>query len=539
MNTILKNTCSLLFAGWILVACKTGPDYAKPDIEVPKEWSEARNGGAVDKPVSITAWWTSLNDAPLNGLIARSVNSNFDLRIAEARVREARAARGIAASALFPTVDASGSWTRSQSADQGPLIPNKPSATFGAGVGPSGFSRSINVRNQSLSLNRSVSGGAATTSASVTPGGAGLSADRTANLFQAGFDASWELDIFGGNRRAVEAANADIEASDESRRDVLISVMSEVALNYIELRSAQNRLRITENNIKAQADTVELTQARYKAGLSSELDSIRAQALLATTRSQVPLLQTQIDTAVHRLSVLIGEEPGALKAELQIAAGLPASPAEVPVGLPSDLLRRRPDIRRSERELAASTARIGEARADLFPKFYLTGAFAGQNGTLGSVWNSPNQLWSLGPSISLPIFQGGRIRANIEVQNARQEQAAINYEKSIMTALEDVENGLVSFSKEQERSKFLAEAVRANEESVKLANERYIRGLADFLNVLDAQGALFQSEDQLVQSESSVLMNLISLYKALGGGWEIHEGEQIASTAPGLAKSSK
>ena len=516
-----KTVVSVLMVGILLAGCTTGPDYARPDLDTPTEWNAKRAGGEVDKPVDVSAWWNALGDPALDALVNRAVIENHDLKLAEARVREARAARGIAASALWPSLNASGGWTRSSGPEQD--LSSGSGVTFGANAGATGLSRSITYRNDNLTLNRSVSAAGAMNSASYTPGDTTI--DPTTNLFQAGFDASWELDIFGGNRRGVEAANADIDAAVESQRDVLVSLLSEVARNYIELRESQNRLDITNHNIKSQQDTVALTRDRFTAGLSSELDAIRAESLLATTMSQVPLLETQVDASIHRLSVLLGQEPSALFAELAASKQLPLAPDAVPVGLPSDLLRRRPDIRRSERELAASTARIGEAEADLFPKFYLTGAFAGQDASFGSIFNGPNQLWSIGPSFSWPIFQGGRIRANINVQNARQEQAAISYEQSILLALEEVENGLVSFAKEQVRRSALEDAVRANEQAVALANERYVRGLADFLNVLESQRSLFLSQDSLVQSQSTVLTNLVALYKALGGGWETFSPE--------------
>ncbi|MFA6243400.1 MAG: efflux transporter outer membrane subunit [Candidatus Hydrogenedentales bacterium] len=524
----MRTLVTAIVAVGTLAGCMTGPDYKRPDVKVPEKWTTSLQGGESGSAVSVAAWWTTLNDPVLNGLIDRSVKTNHDLRIAEARVREARAARGLTSSALWPTLDVSGSYTRSQAVKQKTQSSGFPLST-GLSLSPTGITRTTTFRGQSGSVTSSrtttQSGSQSGTNIGFTPGQKQSAPDRTADLFQTGFDASWELDLFGGNRRALEAADADIEAADEFRRDVLVSLVSEVALNYIELRNAQNRLDITNKNIEAQKGTLNLTRDRFAAGLSSQLDAVRAESLLSTTQSQLPFLETQVDTSIHRLSVLLGAEPGALMEELKPSAKIPLAPAEVPVGLPSDLLRRRPDIRKAERELAAATARIGEATADLFPKFTLTGAFGGRSDALGTVLSGANQIWSFGPSVRLPIFEGGRIRANIDVQNARQEQAAIAYERSILLALEDVENGLVSFAKEQERRKSLEQAVKANEASVALANERYVRGLEGFLNVLQAQQQLFQSEDQLVQSESFVLTDLVSLYKALGGGWEINAPE--------------
>ncbi len=521
-------------AGVMISGCMTGPDYVRPDSETPAEWSSPREGGTEDKPVTVTEWWTTLGDPVLNELVTEGVNANLDLAMAEARVREARAARGVAASALLPNIGVSSSYTRNQAVKQDTPQTGSP-VSIGINNGPQGVTRSVTVRGQNGSLTRSStndgSGNQPTrsTSGSLTPGKPQGLPDRQTDLFQTGFDARWELDVFGGNRRAVEAADATLEATDDSRRDVLVSVVSEVARNYIELRAAQRRLEITQNNIDAQSGTVDITTARFDAGLTSELDVVRAQAQLASTQSQVPLLETQIAASMHRLAVLLGKAPGALKDQLEKTEPMPTAPDHVPVGLPSDLLRRRPDIRQAEREVAAATARIGVAVSDLYPKFYLTGAFGGRSDTLEDLLNGANQIWSFGPSVNWPIFEGGRIRANIDVETARQEQAATNYEQSILLALEEVENGLVSFAQEQVRRESLEKSVKANQDAVRLANERYVRGLEGFLNVLQAQQQLFLSQDELVRSEGFVLTDLIALYKALGGGWENEETEPPAT----------
>lgn len=508
---------SALATGFALLAsgCMTGPDYARPEIATPADWTSDKAPGVTADPAALADWWTQFNDPILTDLVARAARDNFDVQVAASRVREARAARGIVAASLLPSVGGSASATRSQgpevSVDSGPPV------SGGIGFGPGGLTRTINVRGRNVSVSHTASAAGGTTGLTISPTGG--APDRTSDLFTLGFDASWEIDVFGGNRRAVEAADADLEAVIEAERQVLVTLAAEVALNYIDLRAAQNRLLITQRNIAAQEETVKLTAARYEAGLSSELDAVRARALLASFQGQVPLLEQQVASAIYRLSLILGGEPGLLVAELQSPAPLPAVPGAVPVGLPSELLRRRPDIRTAERQLAAENARIGVAMAELYPKFFLTGGVSGQSNVLGSALNNANQLWSFGPSVSWPIFQGGRIRANIEVQNERQEQALIRYEQSIMIALSEVENSLVGFDKEQVYRKALQEAVAANQRAVSLANERYTRGLEGFLNPLQAQRDLFDTEDRLVQSESIVLANLVSLYKALGGGW--------------------
>jgi len=302
-----------------------------------------------------------------------------------------------------------------------------------------------------------------------------------------------------------------------------VTLLAEVARNYVDVRSFQRRLEIAYSNIESQRQTVELSDARFKAGVVSELDVAQARAQLATTQSQVPVLETSLKQAIHALSLLLAREPNALLEELSSTAPIPAAPPEVPVGLPSDLLRRRPDIRSAERTLAAATARIGVATADLFPRFSLTGNFGFSAQDAADLFTAGSRTYGFGPSVSWPIFDAGRIRSNIEVQNARQEQALIQYEASVQSSLTDVENALVAFWKGQARRLALSEAVQANQRAVELSNELYSRGIGDFLSVLVSQRSLYLSEDDLAQSESDLTENYIALYKALGGGWEAFE----------------
>ncbi|NUM54617.1 MAG: efflux transporter outer membrane subunit [Candidatus Hydrogenedentes bacterium] len=539
-----------------VAGCAVGPDYTPPEVSVASAWHAPSEGGETNAAADVTNWWKVFGDEALNALIAEASVSNFDVRIAEARVREARAARGIVRADLYPRLDVSGSYRRQQLTKPDAA---EPSVSFGGGANDFSLSRSTTLRTGDFTFNSSSSatrlsallfGGGG--SQQVDQGGQGgvqggggflkpfqnrnisfspdsqPSFDRTQDLYQAGFDATWELDIFGGNRRAVEAANADIEASEEGRRDVLVSLLAEVARNYLTLREAQSRLGIAQENIAAQQGSVDLTQSRFDAGLTSELDVSRARAQLATTQSHVPALENIIASTLYRLGVLLGKDPAALYDELSVESPLPPTPPEVPVGVPSDLLRRRADIRRAERELAAATARIGEATADLFPKFSLTGNFGFQSDNANDFTIGANQVWGFGPSVRWPIFDAGRIRANIEVQNARQEQALIGYEQAVIGSLGDVETSLVAYAKEQQRYASLDTAVTSEKRAVELANERYTRGLSDFINVLDTQRALYLAQDQLVQSQTTVLLNLVTLYKALGGGWESFE----TATAP-------
>lgn len=469
----------------LLAGCTVGPDYRAPKTQMPESYGQYKNAPAT-RPVSLSQWWKTFDDPTLDSLIVKALESNQDLRIAEARVREARALRNIAGAAQWPNVDVSASYNRTRRSEN-------ISGFNGAGGAPS-------------------SGGAG--------GGAFNFGPRDDDFYQAGFDATWELDIFGGVRRSLEAASADLAAVEENRRDVLVSLLAEVARNYLELRGLQRQRAVALANVESQRQTLELSTSRFKAGVANELDVKRSEALVATTESAIPALEASIQRAIHRLNVLEGRQPESTLIDLTNDAKLPSAAGQVPIGLPSDLLRRRADIRRAERELAAATARIGVATADLFPKFSLTGSIGQQSSDLSDLAKSSSTFWSLGPTFRWPIFTAGRIRQNIKMQNARQEQAAARYEQTVLLALEDVENALVNYGKEQDRFRFLDAAVKANRRSVEMASELYNRGLIDFLSVLEAQRALFASEDQLITSEKSLSSYLVALYKSLGGGWE-------------------
>jgi NodT family efflux transporter outer membrane factor (OMF) lipoprotein len=411
----------------------------------------------------------------LDALIARALESNLDLRQAEARLRQARAQRGLVAAGLWPQANVSGSYSR-QGSDS-----SKIQTTTG------GFVRS--------------SGG-------------------SSDQFQGGFDASWELDVFGGTRRGVEAAEADIAAAVEDRRDVLVTLTSEVALNYVDLRGFQRQIFIAQENLKSQQYSADLTHRRQRGGFVSGLDAANADAQVATTRSQIPILQQLARQTIYNIATLLGREPAALVAELDASAPIPVTPAAVPIGLPSDLLRRRPDIRRAEQRIHAATARVGVATADLFPRFSLTGSLSSSGDQARDVPNWNNAFWSIGPSVSWPIISAGSIRSNIAVTNAIEEQAALTYELAVLTALRDVESALVAYAQEQQHHAALQEAEAANSKALNLAQTLYNQGQTGFLDVLTAERSLYSSQDALAQSERTMATNLIALYKALGGGWE-------------------
>jgi len=435
----------------------------------------------VDQSAGTTAgalsaqWWKSFNDDEFNRLIERAISANLDIKIAAARVAEARGLAGIAKSGLLPSVSASASANRNRQ----PVIAVSPGSPASAKLVPIEF-----------------------------------------NNYQGGFDASWELDVFGSVRRGVQAANADAGAATEARRDVLVTLLGEVGRSYIELRGYQLRRDIAEKNISIQQDTLHLTEARAKAGLATEFDVSRARAQLETTESIIPTLQSGIENSIHHLSVLLGEEPEGLRGELLPVAPVPVLPPEVPTGMPSDLLERRPDIRETEAEVMAATARVGQAKADFFPRFLLLGTAGRQASQLHDITLGMSNVFGAGPAISLPIFTGGRLRAQLHVQDSRQQQAVIGYRKVILTALEETEDALVNYSQEQRRREHLEDAVKSSEEAVQLSSETYRAGLADFLSVLDAERELYDNEDLLAESRTTQAVNLVALYKALGGGWQ-------------------
>jgi outer membrane protein, multidrug efflux system len=468
-----------LLVPWV-GACAVGPRYQPPAIQVPGAWVEARAGeGASD--AALAAWWKEFHDPILDGLVAAAAEGNLDLKIAAARIREGRAAHGIAASAALPQVDVGAAYARTKRSDAVPPFKGTPDA--GSPFGP-----------------------------------------RVQNVFEVGFDATWEIDVFGGVKRDKEAALAQVSAAEEGRRDVLVTLLADVARSYVTLRAAQEQLRILDETLESERESLELARARLEAGLGMELDVARAQGLLDSTAAERPLLERQARQAIYRLGVLVGKEPGALAAELETPRPIPPSSPDVPATLPSELLSRRPDLRRAERELAAATARVGVARADLFPRFSILGGFGRLSEDADDLGSGASQFWRILPVVRWPLFSGGRIRANIRVQDARQEQALQQYEKQVLTALEDVENALLAHARELVRAESLRGAVAANRRALDLASDRYTSGLESFLSVLDAQRSVYAAEDQLVQSERNRAVALIAVYKALGGGWSAEAG---------------
>jgi multidrug efflux system outer membrane protein len=429
-----------------------------------------------------------------------------------------------AAAQGLPNVRATGSYQRDQLGIKGFLesdgvydkvnqlgAPNSPVNALAPGAGPALQNGANNLLNQLTS---------------------------PVNLWEAGFDASWELDLFGRVRRSVEAADAQSQAAVESRNDALLSLEAEVAQTYMQLRGAQALRDITASLVDQQRETVTLTQSQAKVGLGSELDVTSATAQLAQTQAQLPQYEQQIAQALNGLAYLVGEPPGALETELSAPGVVPPVPPTVPVGLPSTLARRRPDIRRAEANLHAATASVGVAVAQFYPDISLTGQIGTRATNASDLSRWSHLFYSFGPSISLPIFQGGALVSNLRMSKAQEAEAAIDYRKTVLLALRDVDNALVVYRTDQARRDSIGESVAAEQTSFDLARDSYRKGITSFINVLDAERQLAQARQQYAQGTMQVSTDLVSLYKALGGGWQDAPDAAGVSGASGSASAN-
>lgn len=449
--------------------CAVGPDYQVPAAHAPANFAEAARTEFSDRGVELK-WWKTFGDAQLISLVEQVLARNYDLQVAQANLREARALYLESGLDLAPAITSHANYTESK-------------------------------RSMASMNNRSF-------------------VPRELKLYSVGFDAFWEADFFGRVRRSVEASSDEVDAQEASLRDISVSLIAEVARNYFELRGLQLQLQVAEQNAETQAQTLEITRVKAENGRGTRLDVARAQAQLDGTRASIPSLLARIKRAIHRLSVLGGQMPDAMSAQLSPSAPLPKDSGSVAIGRPADLLRRRPDIRMAERELAAATARIGVATADLFPRVTLVGNISLEAMTLSGIGAVGSEAYSIGPRISWPALDLGRIYARIKAADARAEASLARYEQTVLNALEETENALVAFSEERKRRNLLASAASASEEAHRLATLRYREGVADFLTVLDSEARLHQDQALLAQSETATATALVAVYKALGGGWE-------------------
>ena len=475
---------TLVFSGCTMV----GPDYIKPTAPEPQEWIESSDSKIESKDADIRTWWTVFNDPTLNALVKSAYQQNLTLQVTGIRILEARAQLGIAIGNQYPQTQ--------------------------QGIGDATVQRtSRNLPNAA-------------------------SAERFAYVYDAGVDVAWELDFWGKFRRAIQVGIADLQASIADYDDNLVFLTSEVANTYINLRTSEERLAVARANVKIQTESLRLAQAQFDTGAVTELDVFQSKGQLRTTQSAIPGFESDIRQAKNALAILLGKLPGEIDAMLIGPGRIPQMPAEIAVGIPAELLRRRPDIRLAERQLAGQSALIGVAKADLFPSFSLFGsigyATAGstsstqsKNAGLSDMFKNNSLGYSVGPSITWNLFNYGRITNSVRVEDARFQQLAVDYENTVLQAVQEVEDALTAFLRTQEQVAFLADAVRAYKNAVDLSMLQYREGLVDFQRVLDAQQNLVQQNDNLVATTGDVGLNLISLYKALGGGWEIRAGQDF------------
>jgi NodT family efflux transporter outer membrane factor (OMF) lipoprotein len=462
-----KWTLVLLIAPFLLMGCAAvGPNYSLPQMELPATWRTVEDPALLPQSELVQQWWTLFNDPLLDRLIDAATQNNRDLMSAIARMDEARAKLGLTRGERLPGVDAQGSANRQKTSDNG-LSPGVEETVYATGV-----------------------------------------------------TAGWELDLFGRIRRRVEAATADYQASAEDRTDVLISLYANVALTYLDIRTYQARLIAAGANIDSQRSVLELTRSRYRNGLATALDVAQAERILAGTEAEVPPLKIGLSRAINALAVLLGQAPGHLTGELTTPRQIPLPPDKVTVGVPANLLRQRPDVRRAERRLAAETARIGVFKADLYPSFTLFGNLGFESIDSGDLFDADSRVFSFGPSLRWNIFNGGSIRQQIKAQDARTRQALFNYEQSVLNSLREVENALVAYIEDRTRLSALHRSAEASRRSVKLATDLYKQGLVDFQQVLDAQRDQFSFENQLAAARGNSAANFVRLYAAFGGGWD-------------------
>lgn len=473
-----------------LTGCKVGPDFVRPR----PPWLEAVYHDATppEPPVEpeLTYWWTQFNDPMLNELVDQAACQNLTLREAYFRVVEARALVTIARGDLFPEAFGIGSYSRKQT---------------------------------SLNANQFV----------IPP-----SLRRSYDLFSAGFDAGWEIDLWGKLRRTVEAAENDLAASEAARRDVLVTLLGDVGATYIDFRVAQQRMNIARLNLKRQQTTADFVRERFRAGLVSELDVAQAEQNVHTTAATIPALEQQLHLAAHRLSVLLGESPSAALITRLGIGPVPASSQALVVGVPADLLRRRPDVRQAEFLVAAQNARIGAAVADLYPQLTLRGTITADSRNVSN-WFAPESLaYSLGPQFRWDILNFGRLRGNIRLQEARWQQTVLNYRQTVLVAVEEVENALITQRTADERRRELTLAAQAATKATEMSESQYEQGLVIFQVVLDSQRDVFDLQEQMVVSQGATSVATVQAYKAAGGGWDAQfsccspRNARLPSTAP-------
>jgi outer membrane protein, multidrug efflux system len=478
MSMYKRNYWPFIFS-ILLMGCTVGPKYSPPDASIPCDWHSPVSEGMHPAPSDSFCWWESFNDPLLNSLIERAASQNLDLYIAVTRILEARTAKEAKCGDVYPHVDFSASYDH--------VRYSKDALMSGL------LSKTLPINSRSIK--------------------------RNVNFFEVGFDADWEIDLFGLTAHELNALKAKEEASEENLCDVWITLSAEVAKNYIELRGLQYRLSTLEKNVEAQKNAVQLNEELVGGGVISEIDSSQSENQLSILTAQKPLIELAITKSIHRLSILLGYVPGNLFDELALPCSLPMLPCDKPIGVPSELLRRRPDIRKAERELAAATERVGSAIASLFPRFSLRGFIGDISTHLGSLFNPASATWLAGPQLLLPIFNSRLILQDINYNKILTQKAIYEYQNTVLKALEETENAIASFHFELEHNHHLSQASRSSQKALELTQQLFQLGIKDNLEVLRATGALIETEDAYIQSQIDLLLHYISLYKALGGCW--------------------
>lgn len=485
----IAGTVSLLSLVFVLNGCAVGPDFVKPEADIHENWSEKDDSRVATKTAVDSQWWRAFNDPTFDKLIKLAYQQNLPLQITGLRILEARARLGIAIGRQFPQQqDIFGSATKVGVSENGP--------------------------NKAF-------------------------LDQDFSDYQVGFDAVWELDFWGKFRRDVQAAHASLIASEADYDDALVSLTAEVARTYTVIRTLEERIELTRENVKLQEEGLKIAESRFSNGVTTELDVTQALTLLESTRASIPTLQSGLRQAQNALSTLLGQPPGAIQTLLDGRNGIPTAPEEVAISVPAELLRRRPDIRSAELSAAAQCARIGIAKADLYPAFSLFGEIGFQSSNDGGIqsnnahfdnlFDASSFFYSFGPQVQFPFFNYGRIENNIRVQDARFQQLIVNYKNTVLRAAQESEDALIGFLKAQETTAFTQNSVHAAQRSVEIALVQYREGAVDYQRVLDTQRALLQEEIRLTETRSSIATNLIALYKALGGGWELRQGQSVIS----------
>ncbi len=470
----LYRRVSLLLVTSMLTGCVVGPDYEKPSLSMPAKWSSKDKSPA--KAPQLHEWWRRLDDPVLDDLVARAVQDNLDVAVAKAKIREARATTREQVGGLFPTVSSSASATRSKTA---------------------------------ASTDQSAS---------------------TSSQFQAGFDSSWELDLFGKNRRGIEAARFGEQATEEALQDTLVTLIGDVAAYYVQAREYQELVDLAERSSRSQRQTVQLTKKLLNEGYATMGDVTKAEAQAAYTEADIPSYKISYAHYVHRVSVLTGQPPSALDAVLGKKRKIPSPPASTSTGIPADILVNRPDIREAERELAQYTARIGQAQANRYPSISLSGSIDTSGGSLSDIGRKSTIGWSIGPSINIPLFQGGKLQAAVDVAKAQRDQYYFAYQSAVLSAMEDVQNAIVAVNQSRIRQSRLAVSAQRYRHTLQVSTELNKTGDSDLFSLLDTERSLYSVEEDLIETRSDVATYYISLNKALGGGWS----REIDSSKPAI-----